>query len=517
MNENAIRQTEETEIDLKKILRAVLNRAWLVVLVTLVCTAIVITATYFLVTPKYESTAMFYVNNSAFSVGDTSQSISSGDLSTSRNLVDSYIVILNTRETLNEVIAYAEVDRSYDELKDMLTAGAVNSTEIIKVTVTSHDPNEAEKIANAIAHVMPERISNIIEGTSAKVVDYAVVPSSPSSPSYVKNAILGIILGFVLSVGGIALREIFDVTIRTEENVIRTCAHPILASVPDMAVPGKGSSYYGYGSKRSKKKKSGSHTDPKQPVLIGEGISFAASEAYKLLRTKLQFSFADEEESSCRVIGLSSALSGEGKSLSSINLTYALSQLNKKVILIDCDMRRPTLAEKLRIRKKPGLSSFLTGQCGLEELIQQCGSKNGGTSFHVISAGQRPPNPVELLSSVRMEKMLAILKKVYDYVIIDLPPIGEVSDAMTVANMTDGMLLVVRQNYCETIALSEAVRQFEFVDTRILGIIFNCTSEHTGKYNKRYYKRYYHRYGKNYGYGSYEHSDRSASEKVIKA
>ena len=122
MNENAIRQTEETEIDLKKILRAVLNRAWLVVLVTLVCTAIVITATYFLVTPKYESTAMFYVNNSAFSVGDTSQSISSGDLSTSRNLVDSYIVILNTRETLNEVIAYAEVDRSYDELKDMLTA-----------------------------------------------------------------------------------------------------------------------------------------------------------------------------------------------------------------------------------------------------------------------------------------------------------------------------------------------------------------------------------------------------------
>ena len=116
-----------------------------------------------------------------------------------------------------------------------------------------------------------------------------------------------------------------------------------------------------------------------------------------------------------------------------------------------------------------------------------------------------------------MEKMLAILKKVYDYVIIDLPPVGEVSDAMTVANMTDGMLLVVRQNYCETIALSEAVRQFEFVDTRILGIIFNCTSEHTGKYNKRYYKRYYRRYGKSYGYGSYEHSDRSASEKVIKA
>ena len=240
---------------------------------------------------------------------------------------------------------------------------------------------------------------------------------------------------------------------------------------------------------------------------MGSGISFAAAEAYKMLRTKLQFSFADDND--CRIIGLSSALSGEGKSLSAVNLAYTLSQLNKKVLLIDCDMRRPTLAEKLRIMKNPGLSNLLTGQVSMERLVQDCGLRNEETAFHVITAGQNPPNPVELLSSAKMEKLLDDLRKMYDYVIIDLPPIGEVTDAMAMAKQIDGMLMVVRQNYCNRVVLAEAVQQFEFIDTRILGVIFNCTSEHTGKYGKKYYKRYYKRYGKNYS--QYERNDRTVA------
>ena len=214
-------------------------------------------------------------------------------------------------------------------------------------------------------------------------MDSAVVPSRPSSPSYVTNTILGFLLGITLSAGLIVLQELFDVSIRREDDLTQVCSHPILASVPDMTVQGKGGSYYGYGSKRSgDKKKSAYASGSKQPVkrntLMGPGISFAASEAYKLLRTKIQFSFADDND--CRVIGLSSALSGEGKSLSAVNLAYTLSQLDKKVILVDCDMRRPTLAEKLGIRKKPGLSSHLTGQSQLAELIQYCGLKGAEQS-----------------------------------------------------------------------------------------------------------------------------------------
>ena len=215
--------------------------------------------------------------------------------------------------------------------------------------------------------------------------------------------------------------------------------------------------------------------------LIGNGISFSASEAYKLLRTKLQFSFADD--SNCRVIGLSSALSGEGKSLTAVNLAYSLAQLNKKVMLIDCDMRRPTLADKLKIRKKPGLSSCLSGQSNLNDLIQIYNTENG-IGFDVVTAGQNPPNPIELLSSVKMTKVLNKLRETYDYVILDLPPVGEVSDAMAVANQVDGMLLVVRQNYCDRLSLTDAANQFNFIHAKILGVVFNCTSEHGGNYGK---------------------------------
>ena len=518
MNEIERPKHEEIEIDIGRVFRAVIERSFLVAIISVLCAVISLVGTLFFVTPQYKAAAMFYVNNNAFSLGDASLSISNGDLVTSRGLVDSYIVILNTRETLNDVIDYAGTSRTYNQLRGMISAEAVNETEIFQVSVTSPDPQEAERLANAIAYILPKRIGTIIDGTSAKVVDAAIVPSAPSSPSYTKNTLVGFLLGFVLTVGVIALREIFDITIRAEEDVTQVCKHPILAAVPDMTVSGKGGSYYGYGSSRSKKKKGTYASSGKQtgraPVLMGPGISFAASEAYKLLRTKLQFSFADEKD--CRVIGLSSALSGEGKSLTAVNVAFALSQLDKKVILIDCDMRRPTLAEKLGILKKPGLSSYLTGQIDLYDLVQPCNLKGHDWAFHVISAGQNPPNPVELLSSARMKKALARLRKDYDYVILDLPPVGEVTDAMAVANETDGMLLVVRQNYCDRLVLSEAVRQFEFISSKILGVVFNCTSEHGGNYSKgyykRYYKRYYRRYGYGYGYGrTYENSDRTVT------
>lgn len=502
MGEEKVQHNGEMEIDFQRLFGALWQRKWWIVLVAVVFAAAAFMGTLLFITPKYQSSAMFYVNNSALSVGDATFSIDSGDISASKSLVNSYIVILKTRESLRDVIDYAGVDRNYSELKGMITAASVNSTEIFQVVVTSPDPKEAEEIANAIAYILPKRISSIIEGSSAKVVDSAVIASSPSSPSYAKNTAIGFLVGFCLMAAFFALREIFDVTIRTEEDIALCCSQPVLAAVPDMGASSKGGYDYAYDRK---KKNPASQGHSKQPVLIGSGIGFTASEAYKLLRTKLQFSFADENN--CHIIGISSALSGEGKSISAINLAYTLSQLNKKVILIDCDMRRPTLAEKLRIQKKPGLSSFLTGQSRLEDLIQYCGIKNDEEAFHVIAAGQNPPNPIELLSSERMVKVLAGLRGIYDYIILDLPPVGEVSDAMAVANETDGILLVVRQNYCNRVVLNDAVRQFQFINSKILGVVFNCTSENGGRYGSGYYKRYYKRYYKNYhkyGYYSYQ-------------
>ena len=507
MNENYT-ENKEFEIDVRRLLEALLNRAWVIVAASIIGAVVTLMGTVLFVTPMYQSSAMFYVNNSALSVGDASLSISSGDLVTSRNLVNSYLVILRTRESLNAVIDYAGVDRTYGEVRNMISASAVDETEIFQVVVTSPDPQEAEKIANAIAYTLPKRITSIIEGTSAKVVSAAVVAAKPSSPSYTRNTMMGFLMGFVLAAGVVVLMQLFDITIRSDEDIAQCCKHPVLAAVPDMAAPSKGGYEYTYDRQKQGGKKTGTAAQARVPVLIGGGVSFAASEAYKLLRTKLQFSFTDQNES--HVIGVSSALSGEGKSLSAVNLAYTLSQLDKKVILIDGDMRRPTLAEKLSIRKRPGLSNYLTGQSTLENLIQYCGIKNEEKAFHVIAAGQNPPNPIELLSSERMAKMLRSLRKMYDYIILDLPPVEEVSDAMAVAKETDGLLLVVRQNYCDRQVLTDTVRQLEFIGTKILGVVFNCTSEGSGHgYYKKYYnKRYGYRYGKKYGYGYYSRANK---------
>lgn len=496
MNGTDLQQNETIELDLTRIFHSVMDRIWTVVMVAVACGAVAFFATLFFITPQYQAKAMFYVNNSNLSLGDTSVSISSGDLTTSRNLVDSYIVILNSRETLMSVIDYADISRSYTEVRKMISAEAVNKTEIFRVTVTSSDPKEAETIANAIAYVLPKRIGTIIDGTSAKVVDSAIKPTNPSSPSYTKNAVIGFLLGLLVTVGTIAVREVLDITIRTEEDISRSCKHPILVAVPDMMTPGKGGSSYAVNSKNEANRKKGKYTTAKKLVkhaIMGPDISFAASEAYKMLRTKLQFSFTDENN--CRVIGLSSAMSGEGKSLTAVNLAFTLSQLNQKVLLVDCDMRRPTLAEKLDLLKQPGLSSYLTRQCELNDLLQLCGIKDNEDAFHVISAGQNPPNPIELLSSERMKTAVEIMRETYDYVILDLPPVGEVSDAMAVAKQTDGILLVARQNYCNRIMLADTVRQFEFVNAKILGVVFNCISD---RGSKGYYKSYYKKYGSSY-------------------
>lgn len=483
MNDNRT-ERKEMEIDIQRLISAVWKKAWLIMLIAVLCAILTFVGTRYLITPMYQSSAMFYVNNSSLSVGDATFSIDSGDISAAKSLVDSYIVILRTRESLNDVIDYAGVDRTFTELKGMISAASVNSTEIFEVVVTSPDPQEAQRIADAIAYILPKRISSIIEGTSAKVVDAAVVAVKPSSPSYSLNTFVGFVVGFALSVLAILLREFFDISIRSEEDITMCGNAPVLAAVPDMSVASKGGYYRSYNT--GEKKKSG--LGKKQISLIGGDINFAATEAYKLLRTKLQFSFTDDKAS--RVIGVSSALAGEGKSLSAINLAYSLSQLDKRVLLIDCDMRKPSISTKLPIMKTPGLSNYLSGQTAMEVLFQRCGITYDEEAFAVISAGRNPPNPVELLSSSKMAKMLNRLRESFDYIILDLPPVGEVSDALAVAKETDGILLVVRQNYGNRKAYMEAIRQFAFVGAKILGVVYNCTTDNAESYGKKYYSKY---------------------------
>ena len=244
-------KVEEYEIDLFRILKVMWQNAFRIVICGIICAALAFSYTVFMVTPLYQANCLIYVNNSSFSVGSSSFSISSADISASQSLVDTYIVILKSRSTLNEVINESGIEKTYSQISGMISAAAVNETEIFRVTVTSPDPEEAKLIANTIAEVLPAKVSDIIDGTSVRIVDYAVKPSVKASPSITKNTAIGLIIGLALMSLIVVLLDLFDDVIRDEDYLAQNFDIPILASIPNLGGPGsKRYGKYGYGYKK---------------------------------------------------------------------------------------------------------------------------------------------------------------------------------------------------------------------------------------------------------------------------
>lgn len=248
-------------------------------------------------------------------------------------------------------------------------------------------------------------------------------------------------------------------------------------------------------------------TDNKQPVMnISESrhVPFAVVEAYKTIRTNLTYLLSSSDT---KVFGITSPEAGEGKSTTAVNMAIAFSQLGDKVLLIDADMRKSSIHKKLKIENAAGLSNILAGFNNYKEAINHISD-----TFDVITAGQVPPNPSELLGSVRFKELVDTVGKEYSYVIIDTPPVDVVTDALVIAPQTAGLVLVVKDQVTPTDSISRAIEAAKFANINLLGAIMNATNPKSGRgygyrkygYRKyRYYRKYgYSKYGYGYGYGS---------------
>lgn len=225
-------------------------------------------------------------------------------------------------------------------------------------------------------------------------------------------------------------------------------------------------------------------------TLLHKKLSFAATEAYKLLRTNLMFALPDEGK--CRVIGVTSSLRGEGKSTTAINLSYALSETGKRVLLIDADLRLPSIAKKLDIDRSPGLSNVLVGITEARKTVKNSGVLD---NWNILTAGDIPPNPTELLGSAQMKEFIDSIKGEYDFIIVDLPPVNIVSDSLAASPVLDGIIVVVRENYSTRSALNSCTRSLSLSKVKILGFVMTVVGDDDGSYgrykrNKYYYKSY---------------------------
>lgn len=235
------------------------------------------------------------------------------------------------------------------------------------------------------------------------------------------------------------------------------------------------------------KKRKKKETAPVETLLHKE-LGFAATEAYKLLRINLLFSLPDNGK--CRVVGITSSIRGEGKSTTSVNISYALAMLGKKVLLLDGDLRLPSIATKLGIPGEPGLSEAVAKLGGKRDNIRVMPEND---SWHVLTAGSLPPNPAEMLASAEMKGLISELSESYDFIIVDLPPVNIVSDALIASEYLDGVIVVVRQDYSKRREVTKCVKQLEISGARMLGFVMGAVSESRGAYKKK----------SEYGYGGY--------------
>ena len=453
--------------------RLIIQNRFIISFCTLVSfiAAIVIT---FTTTPTYQAKSQIFVSTPASTVDISALATGS---SFSQQRVKSYAQIINSPLTLAPVVQELNLSITPEELSEMVSASAPLDTVLIVLTVTDTDPQRAADIANAVAKQFGVTVANLeLQGIGSdspvkvSTVLNAVPADSPASPKKAINLALGLLLGFGLGIGLASLRRLLDNTIKNEDDLQGT---PLLAAI-------------GFDVLANEK-----------PLVTQIGRYAARAEAFRTLRTNLQFLRPDSHP---QVIVFTSALPGEGKSTSAINLAISLAQAGAKTILVEADLRRPKVPVYLEFSDlDEGLSELISGQKKLTTASLKCLiRKEENTGLKVLLSGKVPPNPSELLGSAKFDELISMLRKQFEYVIIDCPPLLPVTDAAVVAAKADGAVLVVHAGVTKKPHFVGSRDAMAAVGSTILGVVLNKIPEASLEYEYGYRYGYPRYYGANY-------------------
>lgn len=471
-----------------------------ILLITLAATIFLFAFLKITYVPSYTANASMYVY-----ITVENGSVSS-DLASSLKYVYTISIIINSDTVLDRVIDRLDLDITADQLRKGLQVDSVNETEVLSVSFSCADALLAQTIVNAITEEAPAEIERIIEAASAKIVDKAKLPQHPNSANTLIKTFLGAAIAFALSCFGFVVVSVLDTRIGTEEELSEQTSMPVFGSVP--------ASEDDNNSKKkrflpfSKSKKLSDKFQTHNPnTLLSASSSFVLKESYNTIRTNMLFTTQDDP---CPTIAVTGATADVGKSTVCLNIAIAFAQLGKKVLLLDADLRNPTLHKLLGLNNGAGMSELLAG------ISKECvPSDTGIPNLSILTAGAVPPNPTELLFSPRFTKLLNLLKSHFDYIFIDTPPVNIVTDATMLAERISGYIFVARSMQSTTCQIEFAIKAIQQVNGKICGFVLNDVDAKLQPSKSKYGK--YGKYGKDGNYKRYETvANVNASEEDIK-
>lgn len=461
-------------MDLREYLKALRKYWWLIVL----CgafgagagVAVALTST-----PRYQATVQFFAATPANSATNPLAGDQFG-----QQRVNSYTVLLSSQRLAKMILDKTQLKLSANTIQHSIAGTAELNTVLLTATVSDSDPARALEIAEAVATEMPAMVKEIESQGGVKTAPVALdVVSGPTlnpypvSPRKKLDVGLGLAAGLVVGLIAAVLRYVLDTTVRTAEALQQVAGVPVLGLI-------------GYDAAAKK-----------QPIIVDTHARSLRAEAFRQLRTNLQFVDVERPAS---VIVVTSSTAGEGKSTTATNLAIAFAEADRKVLLIEADLRRPRVADYLGLERAIGLTNVLAGQVPVKDVLQEWG--RGGLT--VLPTGSIPPNPSELLGSRAMSELLAALRTVFDIVIIDTPPLLPVTDAAVASTVADGVVVVVRYGKTRKGQLGEAMEALHAVDARVLGAVLNMVPSR-GAHARSGYR----------GYGYYEDDHGSAPKPPV--
>ncbi|MDQ0767983.1 capsular exopolysaccharide synthesis family protein [Pseudarthrobacter defluvii] len=431
-------------MDLRDYLR-IFSRNWLLIVGCTLVGLLVGAGISLATKPTYTAETQLFV---AIQNSGSVQELQQGN-TFSQARVQSYVKAVNSPIVLQPVIDSLGLGVTADELSKSVKGTTDVNTVLINIEASDSSPVRSAAIAQGVANSLIdaiERIERPKNGGSSpfnvSVIKPAVAPSSPASPNTRLNLILGFILGLGVGLASAVLKSKLDSRIRGEADVRQITDSPVLGGIA-------------YDADATRK-----------PLLTQTPTQSPRAESFRQLRTNLQFANVAK---GAKTVLVTSSVPGEGKSTSATNLAIAMAQAGQAVCLIDADLRRPMVSEYLGLDRTAGLTTALVGQADVRDLLQPWGDDE----LFILTSGQIPPNPSELLGSRVMKQLLADLEQVFDTVIIDAPPLLPVTDAAVLSQHVGGVILVVGSQKLRQQELVKSLSALEMVGSDILGIVLN--------------------------------------------